>query len=265
MIKPNDKKHYLISGIFISILLAISMATITMLNKQNAIFSSNVAIKTEVASAQNLKEGAAVQLRGVKIGSVKDIAFKNVETLVITLAVNSTYSEWVKKDASISFKTQGVLGDKFLEINGGTDAAPAVVDGDYLPANETSQIEHIITKSEDIMAATGKILTRLDRILSTVEADRFDKILKNIENLTANSNKVMSSLNDQKVTQSLASLKQSSESLAKITKQVENGPGTLHALIYDQGLHEDLRTLIGGANRSKVLKFFIRESIKKGQ
>ena len=264
MIKPSDKKNYLISGIFISALLGVSMVTIFMLNKENSIFSSRVYIKTEVKSAQNLKDGAAVQLRGIKIGSISSVEFKSVDTLVITLAVNSAYKEWVKKDATITFKTQGVLGDKFLEINGGTDAAPAVSNGDILLTNETNQFEHIINKSEDLMVVAGNILTKFDKIISSVENNRLEKILVNLENLTANTNKMMSSLNDKNITQTVANFKSSSESMSKITRQIQDGPGTLHALIYDQGLHEDLRSLVGGANRSKVLKFFIRESIKKG-
>lgn len=264
MIKPNDKKNYLISGIFISILLSVSMVTIFMLNKENAIFGRKIYITTEVKSAQNLKSGAAVQLKGMKVGSVSSIKFKNVDTLIITLGLESDYSEWVKKDATMSFKTQGVLGDKFLEITGGTDAAPSVVDGDILPTSETNQFDHIITKSEDLMVAAGSILLKADKIISSIENNRLEKILVNLENLTANTNKVMSNLNDKNITQSVANFKQSSESMSKITKQIETGPGTLHALIYDQGLHEDLRSLVGGANRNKVLKYFIRESIKKG-
>lgn len=264
MIKPTDRKNYLISGLFISALLAVSSVTIFMLNKENPLFSRRVYIKTEVANAQNLKEGAALQLKGIKIGSIYSIQFKDVSTLIVTLAVNANYAEWVKKDASMTFKTQGVLGDKFLEINGGTDAAPSVKEGDFLITNESNQFEHIITKSEDLMVAAGSILTKFDRIISSVENNRLEKILLNLETLTANTNKVMSSLNDKNIAQSMANLKQSSESMNKITKQIEEGPGTLHALIYDQGLHEDLRSLVGGANRNKVLKYFIRESIKKG-
>lgn len=265
MIKPNDKKNYLISGIFISILLSISMVTIFMLNKENALFSTRVYIFTEVKNAQSLKEGAAVQLKGIKIGSIKSIKFKNVETLVITLGINADYKDWVKKDAVMTFKTQGVLGDKYLEISGGTDASPAVAEGDMLVTNESNQFEHIITKSEDLMVAAGSILTKFDKMISSVENNRIDKILMNLEAITANTNKAVASLNDKHIAQTLANFKQSSESMTKITKQVEEGPGTLHALIYDQGLHEDLRSLVGGANRSKVLKYFIRESIKKGE
>lgn len=263
MFKPTDKKNYLISGVFISVLLLVVMATIFMLNKENPLFSSRVFIKTQVASAQNLKDGAAVQLRGIKVGSVSDISFKNLETLEITLGVNSKYREWIKKDSEITFKTQGVLGDKFLEISGGTQGASVIEDGDILATNEASQIDHIINKSEDLVVAAGSILTKFDRLLSNIEEKRLEKILGNLEALTANTNKVMMSLNDKNIGESMKNLKSSSESLSRMTKRIEEGPGTLHALIYDQGLHEDLRSLVGGANRSKVLKFFIRESIKK--
>jgi ABC-type transporter Mla subunit MlaD len=263
MFKPTDKKNYLISGLFISILLLVVMVTIFMLNKENPIFSSKVLIKTEVKSAQSLKDGAAVQLRGIKVGSIQDIEFKDLETLVITLGVTEKYREWIKKDSVITFKTQGVLGDKFMEISGGSPDSPVVTDGDVLITNEGSQIDHIITKSEDLVVAAGSILTKVDKLLANVEEKRFERILQNMENLTANTNKVMTTLNDKNLGLAIGNMKNASDSMSRMTKRIEEGPGTLHALIYDQGLHEDLRSLVGGANRSKVLKFFIRESIKK--
>lgn len=263
MFKPTDKKNYLISGMFISALLLVIMVTIFMLNKENPLFSSKVYIKTLVKSAQNLKEGAAVQLRGIKVGSVSSIEFKTIDVLEITLGVNQKYQEWIKKDSSITFKTQGVLGDKFLEISGGTIEAKVVEDDDQLPTNEASQIDHIITKSEDLVVAAGSILTKFDKIISNVEDKKLDKILTNLESLTANTNRIMSSINSKDLNQSFSNLKSSTDSLSRMTKRIEDGPGSLHALIYDQGLHEDLRSLVGGANRNKVLKFFIRESIKK--
>ncbi len=265
MFKPTDRKNYLISGLFITVLMIVVMVTIFMLNKENPLFSSKVLIKTEVKSAQSLKDGAAVQLRGIKVGSVQSIEFKNLETLEITLGVTEKYREWIKKDSVITFKTQGVLGDKFMEISGGTSDSPIVEDGDLLVTNEGSQIDHIITKGEDLVVAAGSILTKVDKLLANVEEKRFERILSNMESLTANTNKVMTTLNDKNLGLAIGNMKNASDSMSRMTKRIEEGPGTLHALIYDQGLHEDLRSLVGGANRSKVLKFFIRESIKKNE
>ena len=265
MFKPTDRKNYLISGIFISILLIVAMVTVFMLNKENPLFSSKVLIKTEVKSAQSLKDGAAVQLRGIKVGSIQLIEFKNLETLVITLGVSEKYREWIKKDSVITFKTQGVLGDKFMEISGGSPESPVVNDGDMLITDESSQIDHFITKGEDLVVVAGSILTKLDKLLSNVEAKKVDRILSNLETLSANTNKVMANFNDKNIGLAIGNMKNASDSMTRMTKRIEEGPGTLHALIYDQGLHEDLRSLVGGANRSKVLKFFIRESIKKNE
>ena len=265
MFKPTDRKNYLISGIFISVLLIIAMVTVFMLNKENPLFSGSILIKTEVQSAQSLKDGAAVQLKGIKVGSIKLIEFKNLETLVITLGVTEKYREWIKKDSIITFKTQGVLGDKFMEISGGSAESPIINDGDMLTTNESSQIDHFITKGEDLVVVAGSILTKIDKLLSNVEAQKFDRILTNLETLTTSTNKVMANLNDKNINLAIGNMKNASESMTRMTKRIEEGPGTLHALIYDQGLHEDLRSLVGGANRSKVLKFFIRESIKKNE
>lgn len=264
MYKPSDKKNYLISGVFIFILLSIISATIFMLNKENPLFSSKVHLKVEVKNAQNLKVGAAIQLKGIKVGSVSSIDFKDLDTLIITVGINKDYAEWIKKDSYLMFKTQGVLGDKFLEILGGTETAPKVSEGDSLKVEESNQFDHIITKSEDLVVIASSILTKFDKMLSSVQPDRFEKILHNLENLTNSTNKLMSSVNDKNLNATVLSLKQSSESMSRITKHIEEGPGTMHALIYDQGLHEDLRSLMGGANRNKVLKYFIRETIKKG-
>lgn len=263
MIRPTDYKNYLISGVFVSLLVLLSMITIFMLNKENPVFGKNIQILTEVKNAQNLKDGAAVQLRGIKVGRVSEIKFKSLDSLVIELSVNDKYRKWIRKDSSISFKTQGVLGDKFLEISGGDENIAPIEDGDYLKINEINTFDQIITKSEDLIALAGNVLNKVDKILSSAEGDKLEKIISNIDSFTSNANKFTMSLNDKNLNRVFANLNTSTQKVEKLLTRIENGPGSLHALIYDQALHEDLRSLVGGANRNKVLKFFIRESIKK--
>ena len=129
--------------------------------------------------------------------------------------------------------------------------AAGIEDRGFIKAYEGSQIDQIITKSEDLVVAAGSVLSKFDRILGNIEDKRLEKILINLENLTLNTNKVMSNLNDKNLTQTIANFKSSSDSMSKMMTRIEEGPGTLHALIYDQGLHEDLRSLVGGAIETK--------------
>lgn len=58
--------------------------------------------------------------------------------------------------------------------------------------------------------------------------------------------------------EAIASLKNTSAAL-------ENGEGTLGLLANDPALYEDLRALVGGAQRNKLLRAYIRKTIEKGE
>jgi len=54
-------------------------------------------------------------------------------------------------------------------------------------------------------------------------------------------------------------------SLANTAQSVENGQGTLGMLAQDPALYEDMRALVGGAQRNKLLRAYIRATVQKGE
>ncbi len=83
-----------------------------------------------------------------------------------------------------------------------------------------------------------------------------NKSSKNLENIT-------SELQKANIGKAVQSFGKTSASMENILTRIEKGPGTMNSLIYDESVHDDLRALLGGAQRNKVIKYFIRESIKK--
>ena len=57
--------------------------------------------------------------------------------------------------------------------------------------------------------------------------------------------------------------KKTFEHLASIFEKIDNGQGTLGGLINDPTVHEDIKDILGGAKRSKLLKYLIRQAIQK--
>jgi len=55
------------------------------------------------------------------------------------------------------------------------------------------------------------------------------------------------------------------ESLRRTSAALENGKGSLGMLAHDPSLYEDLRALVGGAQRNKLLRAYIRKTIEKGE
>lgn len=272
VLKPGDRNRIVRTGFFVSIALVIIGASIFMLGSENNVFSNTFDIYAKVRNAQNLKNGAAVQLKGIKVGTVSDILFTDVDEIQITLTIAETYRQWIRQDSHVAFKTQGVLGDRFLEILGGTQNADPIKEDAQIRVDESSFLEKIATRGEDILAVSERILIKIDQLMGNVESNRLDNILSSIERSTTKTNELLQTIGANDVSKTLknlseasAELKHTSASINDIAHQIKEGPGTLNSLIYDRSIHDDLKTLLGGSNRNKVLKYFIRETIKKAE
>lgn len=63
----------------------------------------------------------------------------------------------------------------------------------------------------------------------------------------------------------VADLQQTMEDLKMVVSGVNQGDGTLGLLAQDPALYEDLRSLVGGAQRNKLLRGYIRRTIEKAE
>jgi phospholipid/cholesterol/gamma-HCH transport system substrate-binding protein len=269
IIRPQDKINIFYSGIFVIISLVIIAVSIFMLSSENNVFTRTIDISISVENAQNLKRGAEVQLRGIKIGSIGEISVESLDNLIIVLRVNHAYRDWIRKDSHVVFRTHGVLGDRFIEIQGGTEESPRIQDGDTLLVKDDSVLDKFINKGEDILVVATRVLSRIDLILDSIEPGKFSSIIGKIDDSASSTQKILASIDGKDIAQILKNFSSGSQklnstmaSMETITQRLEKGPGTLHSLIYDRSAHDDLLTILGGTKRNRVLQYFIRESIR---
>lgn len=55
------------------------------------------------------------------------------------------------------------------------------------------------------------------------------------------------------------------EDLRRVMERIDRGEGTVGALVNDPGVYDDLRALLGGAKRNRVLRGVIRHTIEKNE
>ena len=60
-------------------------------------------------------------------------------------------------------------------------------------------------------------------------------------------------------------LSSASDHLSSILRKIDSGEGSLGALINDPSVYEDLKSMMGGAKRSAILKYFMRSFIESGK
>ncbi|MEZ4815611.1 MAG: hypothetical protein R3A80_10465 [Bdellovibrionota bacterium] len=83
---------------------------------------------------------------------------------------------------------------------------------------------------------------------------RIDKILENLERASDNLKKNTEGNWGTSIDKTLARLE-------SVVTKIDKGQGTLGALVNDSSLHEDMRVLLGGAKRSKIVRFLVKQAI----
>ena len=266
-IRKKDQKNLVKVGIFVTSLVLILMIIIASIGKETSLFEAKVDIKARVPNVSNLKTGSFVELKGIRIGTVTGISIVSEDEVEIVMTILEESSKWIRRDSKVSITTAGLVGDKYVEIYNGTkEAGKFRPDKDILISEKVTDIKSIITKSESITETTDRILFRLDKILEKIdEGNLVVNSLQSINRASINLEKVSSELREAQVGLMVKNVNKASASMDRILKRVEHGPGTAHSLIYEDTVHDDLRALLGGAQRNKVIKYFIRESIKKSE
>ncbi|WPU64929.1 MlaD family protein [Peredibacter starrii] len=273
-VRKKDQSNLVKVGLFIAGLTVVLMIMIMSIGKENSVFDKKVDIRALVGNVSALKQGSYVELKGIRIGTVSSINIVSEDEVEIVMTILDREAQWIKKDSKISISTAGLVGDKYVEIYNGTKEAPKFdPEKDVLISEDMTDIKKILNKGETIANTTAKIMTKLDHILEKLgEGETIVDTMKTLNRASHNLETVTRDLKDAKMGQmvtnvnaSMGNINKSTASLSRILDRVEKGPGTVNSLIYDESVHDDLRALLGGAQRNKVIKYFIRESIKNSE
>lgn len=249
------------AGIFLFIGLMAAMITILMMGGGQSLFAKTYKIHLEVSDTAGLGKGAVVRSGGVKIGVVDNIDFsESYENVRITLKIDDSARQRIKEDSIVQLQTQGVLGDKYIEISGGSPGAAALAEGGTIGVSQGKDLSAVFAEGSDAMKLLKENLANLKVVTGALaRRQQMENILGNLNETTANLAQITKKLNSSNAMENLGA---TMKNLQAVTDKMKNGEGTIGALMSDASLYEDLKNLIGGANRNNVLKFFVRQAVK---
>ncbi len=202
-------------GLFVIIAVAIFSTIIFFLSGEQSYFEKSYTLRTSFKNTAGLIKGAAVRLSGVRIGAVTDLGFANDpvgdKVINVTMQINKEGMSRLNPDARATIKTEGLLGDKFIEILPGQEPPLATLPDELTIQSQTPiEFASIIGQSGDLLTNIISISKSLDKIVKGIGEG------KNLENIN----------------QTIASVKASSEALQKNLEAIEKGNGILNTMIY---------------------------------
>jgi len=165
-------------GLFIALGLGVLALGILMIGGKQSLWQSTYQVKAEFANAGGLNESADVRVGGIREGSVQHILLpaqpNGKVTIVMTLA--DVTSDVVRADSTAAIKSQGLLGDEYVEVSFGSPAAAQLKGGEVLKSVPPIDFS-------DVMVKTNYILDS-----AKVAMDRVQDAAGNIAEITAKLN-----------------------------------------------------------------------------
>jgi phospholipid/cholesterol/gamma-HCH transport system substrate-binding protein len=194
-------------GLFVLVALAVFLGTIYALGARARLFERHYVVYADFTEVGGLTEGATVRLAGVQIGRVAGVHLPGEPggKVRVDLDITRRYADRIRKDSIARIETQGLLGDKVIEITVGTAATPALKAGEVLAARDPTDLGRVLNEGAGAVQDMGALMAELRTSAETLNRSKL------IESTSATVDRIN-----------------------RVVDQVEHGRGWAHALLYDE-------------------------------
>jgi phospholipid/cholesterol/gamma-HCH transport system substrate-binding protein len=143
MKKENSLKWKV--GLFTLIGSGALLTGLFFIGSQRNLFSSVVRVHTVFANVVGLKVGSNVRFGGITVGTVENIQLITDTSVNVVMAIQSNIKKFIKKDATVSIGSEGLMGEKVLVVSPGVTSRLEIQDGILLASNVPVEMDSILS------------------------------------------------------------------------------------------------------------------------
>ena len=121
-------------GLFIVPTFLILAAGVFLIGEKRFLFRHTYRLEAGFQNVAGLDNGAGVRVGGIHLGTVKYISLPSGPNgkLTVVMDMADSTKNIVRQDSVASIKTEGLLGDKYVEVSFGSEKAGAIESGDTI-------------------------------------------------------------------------------------------------------------------------------------
>jgi phospholipid/cholesterol/gamma-HCH transport system substrate-binding protein len=254
-------------GMFVIVGTVLLIAAFYFIGSKQSLFSDTVSISARFYNVNGLMKGNNVRFAGIDVGTVESVNIITDSTVEVVMVIERKAQPYIKTNALASIGTDGLMGNKLVNINSGTSSAPSIEEGDVLrtlrPIEMDEMIRTLNVTNENIMVISSNLRTITDKI----------------NNKNSLWNILMDTMVAENVKTSIVNLKIMSNNgilvtgdLRNILAGIQKGKGSLGALITDTLLSSKINQTVVKLERlsdtaaivTGDLNYFIK-GIKQGK
>ncbi|MEN8181016.1 MAG: MlaD family protein [Myxococcota bacterium] len=262
----RDRRLSLVVGAFVVGSVTLLAGVILTLSSERGLWKRHYRLVTYFENVQGLIQGAPVRLAGKDVGVVESVSFSEVvgegPPVQVGLLVEQSVQHRIRADSLATIGTIGLLGDKYVELSMGTREGSVLSEAAEVASQSPLDLNEVVTRGT---SAVDNIAALAENVNEVVEA--FGQSMGG-EGLAASVSAVSeiarevqegdgllhSLIYDRYQGGGVESIERSLVTLEEILEQVARGDGMLHALLYEPEQGFTMEALAGAARANSILE-----------
>ena len=214
-----------------------------LIGDRRMFFRKTFDVRSQFSRISGLQTGAKVRVAGLDAGEVTEIHVPVGPSakFVVVMKVREDVRPIIRTDSVASIQNDGLVGNKFVQIEAGTDAAPVVADKGTIRGEEPFDFADLLQKMSetiDVVNDTiGSVRTELEEALAAVTD-------------TAHSAQAVVRAASTDVRAIAASGRKATTDIATIVANLKSGRGSVGKLLTDDALYKQARGISDQAQKA---------------
>ena len=236
-------------GIFVLSGLLFLVLLLYMIGRNSNLFGATYPLKARFSNVQGLVVGNNVRYAGIETGTVKSIEILNDTLVEVTMIIEQKMKSIIRKNAQASIGTEGLVGNRVINISPASTPGPAAEENDLLVTKHSTDPDEMLHTLDETNRAIAEIAGQLKTTIHKINQSALIWSMLNDASIPRHI-----SASAENVHMASLRINEISTHLRSMILQIKNGEGTIGALLndtlYASQIHSILRTLQEAGNES---------------
>ncbi|MCB9316309.1 MAG: MCE family protein [Lewinellaceae bacterium] len=226
-------------GLFVLVGLGLLILFLYMLGRNKSIFTDRFEIKVQFENVSGLVPGNNVRVSGIVVGIVEEVQLINDTLVVVTIALNEPMRQVIRKNAQASIGTDGLIGNRVVNLLPSKNPAPLIEPGDILQSQKDVSTEEMLRTLDQ---TNRNVLVISEGLKETIERINNSTQLTTLLNDDGLSRDLKAALSNLRNATGTASATMSD--LRQVVGDIRQGEGTIGALLRDTAMAYELNNVV---------------------
>jgi phospholipid/cholesterol/gamma-HCH transport system substrate-binding protein len=267
----KKKSTKLVLAIFIIAGSVLFLIAIFVIGSKQNLFTSTMKLQSVFETVSGLLEGSSVRFNGINVGTVNKIEIITGTKVRVEMTIVSSVRKFIKRDSKVKVISEGLIGNKIVEINPGSENAQSVNDGDLLESTKPIEAEDILRSLKETGENASVITKDVASIVSKVDQGEgtlgqlinnktmYNDVDSTLHGFTTSAGlvnnvlgKVASSVDiiTTEVIPMTQRIRDITQDIAEITRKMNSSESVVGTLLTDSNFANNLKSIIRNADQT---------------